>query len=152
MQLNPNLAKVQSDLGTLLLRKGRGDEAVAHYQAAIAIQPANAFFLNNLAWVLATCPNPQVRNGARAVELAQQAERFGGAGNPAILGTLAAAYTEAGRFPDALRTAQHALELATAQTNFAQVDILKANIVLYQAGSPFHDTSRTNAAPEPNRP
>jgi tetratricopeptide (TPR) repeat protein len=152
VQLNPNLANVQSDLGTLLLKKGRVDEAVAHYQAALAIQPGNAFFLNNLAWLLATSPSPQVRNGPRAVELAQQAERLGGAMNPAILGTLAAAYAEAGRFPEAVSTAQHALELATAQTNSAQVDTLRASISLYQAGSPFRDASHTNAFPKQDRP
>jgi tetratricopeptide (TPR) repeat protein len=152
LQLNPKLATVQSDLGTLLLAKGLVDEAVPHYQAAIAIQPANVYFLNNLAWVLATCPKPEVRNGPRAVELAQQAERLGGARNPAVLGTLAAAYAEAGQFPEALRTAQHALELATTQTNFAQADMLRANIALFQAGSPFHDAAQTNVSRNPNRP
>ena len=72
--------------------------------------------------------------------------------NPAILGTLAAAYAEAGRFPEALATAQHALELATAQTNTAQMDILRANIALYQARLPLRDTDQTNAAPRLNRP
>ena len=146
VQLNPALANVQSDLGTLLLQKGWVDEAVAHYQAALALQPANALFLNNLAWVLATCPNPEVRNGPKAVELAQKAERLGGAGNPAMLGTLAAAYAEAGQFPEALRTAQQALELATAQTNSAQADMLRANIALFRAGSPFHEAGQTNGS------
>ena len=144
VQLNPKLANVQSDLGTLLLQKGRADDAVAHYQAALAIQPANAFFLNNLAWVLATCPNPQVRNGPKAVELAQQADQLIAGKTPAILSTLAAAYAESGRFPEAVATAQRALDLATAQTNSAQADILRANIALYRAGAPFHDTPRTN--------
>ena len=152
VQLNPSLANVQSDLGTLLLQKGQVDRAVTHYQAAIAIQPANAYFLNNLAWVLATCPNPQVRNGPKAVELAQRAERLGGAGNPAVLGTLAAAYAEAGRFPEAVRTAQHALDLASARTNSAQVEMLKANITLFRAGSPFHDVAQTNASRDLNHP
>ena len=144
LELNPSLANAQSDLGNLLLQKGLIDEAVAHYEAAVAIQPANATFLNNLAWVLATCPMPQVRNGPRAVELAQQSERLGSRWDPAILGTLAAAYAEAGRFPEALRTAQRALALATAQTNSAQVNILRSNIALFSANSPFHDRAQTN--------
>ena len=152
VQLNPSLANVQSDLGTLLLQKGWVDEAVAHYQAALALQPANALFLNNLAWVLATCPVASIRNGAKAVELAQQAERITKAGNPAILGTLGAAYAEAGRFPEALRTAQHALELATAQTNAAQAEMLRANIALFQAGSPFHEAGQTNGSRNLNHP
>ncbi len=152
LQLNPTLANVQTDLGTLLLRKGRPLEAVAHYQAAIAIQPANALFLNNLAWVLATCPKPQVRNGPRAVDLAQQAEQLTGATNEAILGTLAAAYAEAGRFPEALGTAHQALDLAIAQTNSTQVDLLSTSIALFRAGSPFHDPAQTNLTRDPKHP
>jgi Flp pilus assembly protein TadD len=112
---------------------------VAHYQAAVAALPGNPYLLNNLAWVLATGPQASVRNGGRAVELAQQAERLSGGKDPSILGTLAAAYAEAGRFPEAVATAQRALELATAQANLAQAEALRARIGLYRAGSPFRD-------------
>ena len=152
VEIDPKLAKAQSDLGNLLLQNGRVNEALAHYQRALELQPANAFFLNNLAWVLATCPNPQVRNGRRAIELAQEADQLIGGKNPAILSTLAAAYAESGRFPEAVATAQRALDLATAQTNSAQADILPANIALYRAGAPFHDTPRTNFTLHANQP
>ena len=152
VQLNPNLANVHSDLGNLLLQKGRVNEALPHYEAALELQPGNAYFLNNLAWVLATCPNPEVRNGARAVELAQKAERLSGGNSSAIVGTLAAAYAEAGRFGEAVRTAERALNLATAQTNTAQIGLLRTNIALYAAGLPLRDTSQTNTFPNPNRP
>ena len=152
VQIDPKLANAQSDLGTLLVQRGRMDEAMEHYQRALELQPTNVSFLNNLAWVLATCPNPEVRNGARAVELAQKAERLGGAENSAIVGTLAAAYAEAGRFGEAVRTAERALNLATAQTNTAQIGLLRTNIALYAAGLPLRDTSQTNTFPNPNRP
>jgi tetratricopeptide (TPR) repeat protein len=141
------LASEHSRLANLLLERGQFDEAIAQYQAAIDAQPANPYYLNNLAWVLATCPQAAVRNGARAVELAEQAERLSGGKNPAILGTLAAAYAEAGRLAQAVATAQRALELATAQTNSADVEALRAQIGLYQAGSPFRDASQTNLTP-----
>ena len=147
VQIDPQLPNAHSDLGNLLLQQGRVIEAIDHYQAAINLQPANPRFLNNLAWVLATCPQASARNGARAVELAQQAERLSGGKNPAILGTLAAAYAAAGRFPEAVSTAQLALDLAASQTNTAQADILRANIGLYQAGLPLRDTGQTNAIP-----
>jgi tetratricopeptide (TPR) repeat protein len=144
VQANPKLAGAQSDLASALLRQGRAKEAIAHYQAAIEAQPGNAYPLNNLAWVLATCPQSSIRNGARAVELAQQAERLTGGRNPSILGTLAAAYAETGRFPEAVATAQRGLELAAAQTNAAQAEPLREQIGLYRAGSPYRDTSQTN--------
>jgi protein O-mannosyl-transferase len=150
VQIEPELANAHSDLGNLLLQKGRVNEAIAQYQRSLELQPANALFLNNLAWLLATCPQASVRNGAKALELAQQAERLSGGRHPAILGTVAAAYAEAGRLPEALATAQHALELATAQTNSAQADILRANIALYQERLPLRDTEQTNAAPRRN--
>jgi Flp pilus assembly protein TadD len=142
-------AVVQNTLASLLLQRGQLDEAITHYQAAIEAQPANPYYLNNLAWVLATSPQAAVRNGARAVELAQEAERLSGGKNPSILGTLAAAYAEAGRLAQAVATAQRALELATAQTNIAELNPLRAQSKLYRAGSPFRDTSRTNDTPYP---
>jgi tetratricopeptide (TPR) repeat protein len=150
VQIDPQLAAAQSNLGNALLRRGRVEEALAHYQAAIEAQPTNAFLLNNLAWVLATCPQASVRNGARAVELAQQADQLSGSKDSWILGTLAAAYAEAGRFAEAVAAARHALELAAAQTNSAHVEILRAHLRLYQAGSPFRDRGQANAAPHPN--
>ena len=58
--------------------------------------------------------------------------------------TLAAAYAEAGRFSEAITTAQRALQLAISQNNPALAADLEAELKLYQAGSPFHDavTSR----------
>ena len=85
-------------------------------------------------------PDASIRNGARAVELAQQAERLSEAKDPALAGTLAAAYAEAGRFGEAVATAQRALEQATAQTNTAQVETLRVRLKLYQSGSPFRDS------------
>ena len=139
LKLQPNLAEAHNGLANALLRQGRVAEAVTHYQAAVAAVPNHPYLLNNLAWVMATCPDASVRNGARAVELAQQAERASGGKDPALLGTLAAAYAEAGRFPDAVATAQRALNLATAQTNAPQVETLRGRLKLYQSGSPCRD-------------
>jgi hypothetical protein len=95
--------------------------------------------------VLATSPDASVRNGAKAVDLAQRAARLSGARNPWILGTLAAADAEAGQFPEAVATARQALELASPQANTSLVRLLQTQIKLYQAGSPFRDTDPTNA-------
>ncbi len=89
--------------------------------------------------MLATCAEASVRNGARAVDLAQQAERLSGGKDPMILGTLAAAYAEAGRFAEAVKTARQALALAAAQGNSAHVATLQAALAVYEKGSPFRD-------------
>ena len=64
--------------------------------------------LNNLAWALATHPDAKIRNGTRAVKLAEDACRQTQYQQTVMVGTLAAAYAEAGRFDDALATAQKA--------------------------------------------
>jgi tetratricopeptide (TPR) repeat protein len=100
---------------------------------------------NNLAWLLATCPQASLRNGNQAVELAQRANQITGAKNPNFLCTLAAAYAEAGRFSEAVETAQRALPLAEAQYNTALADDIRSELNLYQSGAPFH-------LPEPTPP
>jgi Flp pilus assembly protein TadD len=68
-------------------------------------------------------------------------DQLSGGGNPVVVTTLAAAFAEMGRFPEAITTAQRALELAASQNNTALVAALEAQIKLYQTGSPFHQTA-----------
>jgi tetratricopeptide (TPR) repeat protein len=153
LQSRPDFADASYSLGSALLQKGLVDDALACYQQAIDAQPANAYLLNNLAWGFATCPNAAIRNGARAIKLAQEAERLSGRTNFWIVGTLAAAYAEDGRFPEAVATAQRALHLATSKTDTAQLDALRGQLRQYQAGCAVRDASQTRlAAPPPDRP
>jgi tetratricopeptide (TPR) repeat protein len=138
LQINPDYAKACYNLGNALLQKGSVDEAITHFQKALQIKPDYVEAQNNLAWMLATCPQASLRNGNKAVELAQRANQLTGDGNPVVLGTLAAAYAEAGRFPEAVETAQRALQLAGTQSNTALADDLRSQMKLYQAGLPFH--------------
>ena len=65
-----------------------------------------------------------------------------GEGNARISATLAPAYAEAGRFPNAVTTAERALHLATDQGNTALADAIRAQIRLYQSGFPYRYNSR----------
>jgi tetratricopeptide (TPR) repeat protein len=94
---------------------------------------------NNLAWLLATCPDASVRDGAKAIELAQQAVKLSGGKDPGFLDTLAAAYAEAGHFFQAVETARKALVLAKQQKQQLLVHSLRARIALYEAGKPFRE-------------
>jgi Flp pilus assembly protein TadD len=113
---------------------------MAEYEKALEIDPQSSEAQNNLAWTMATCPETSLRNGNKAIELAGRADRLSKGGDPNILGTLAAAYAEAGRFSEAITTAGRALQLAAAQKNTAVVDVLQLQIKLYRAGFPFRDT------------
>jgi protein O-mannosyl-transferase len=140
LKIQPGFAGAHNGLGNALLRQGRLGEALVEYEAAAAAMPGNPYLLNNLAWLLATCPEGSVRNGARAVELAERADRLAGGKDAMLAGTLAAAYAEAGQFTNAVATTEKALGLANAQTNTALAEVLGARLKLYQAGAPFRDT------------
>ena len=147
--IQPVNAEFQYNLGYAFFLKGEARDAIAHYQRSLDLQPQNAIAGKNLAWILATSPEASVRNGRKAVELAEQAVRLSGGTNSIFIGTLAAAYAEAGRFPEAVEMAQRARQLAAAQNNAALVDVLQMQIGLYQAGFPFRDASQTNAPARP---
>ncbi|MGD0746001.1 MAG: tetratricopeptide repeat protein [Verrucomicrobiota bacterium] len=143
LQLKPDNAVAHYNLGCAALLKGAVDAAIAQFQKALQINPDYAEARNNLAWLLATCPQASLRNGNQAVALAQRANQLTGDGNPVVLCTLAAAYAEAGRFPEAVETAQRALQLAGTQSNPALADALRSQLKLYQAGIPFHSAEPT---------
>jgi tetratricopeptide (TPR) repeat protein len=138
LEIKPGYAEAHYNLGNTFLRKGSMGEAIVHYQKALEIKPNYAEAQNNLAGVLATSPEASLRNGNEAVKLAQQANRLAGGEDPIILGTLAAAYAEAGRFPEAVEAAQRALQLAGTQSNTVLADAIRSQMKLYQAGLPFH--------------
>jgi tetratricopeptide (TPR) repeat protein len=138
LQLNPNSWETRRNLGLALQQKGRADEAIPQYQHALQLKPDDPATENYLAWLLATAPEASLRNGAKAVELARQANLLTGGENPVILRTLAAACAEAGRFSEAVETAQHALRMAEAQSNIVLAGALQSELLLYQAGSPLH--------------
>jgi tetratricopeptide (TPR) repeat protein len=142
LELRPDYALAHHNLGKLLQQEGQVQEAIAHYQRALEIQPDFAAARGSLAWVFATSPEASLRDGARAVELAQEALRVSGDSNPMLVATLAAAYAEAGEFPRAIETARRALELAAAQNRTALAKRVQAEIASYRTGSPYRDTDR----------
>jgi tetratricopeptide (TPR) repeat protein len=144
LQIKPGYVDAHIDLGNVLLQNGKVGEAISHFQMALQLKPADPSIQNTLAWLLATCPEAALRDGNKAVELARQANGLTGGENPVILHTLAAAYAEAGRFPEAVETAQRALRLAGAQSNTVLAGQLQSELKLYQAGSPFHSPEQTH--------
>jgi tetratricopeptide (TPR) repeat protein len=142
LAIEPDYAEAHYNLGNAVLQQGHMDEAIAHFQKALTMKPDYVEAQNNMAWVLATCPQASLRNGVKAVGLAEQANQLTGGKNPVVLCTLAAAYAEAGRFPKAIETVQHAMQLAEAQSNTALAEALQSQLKLYQVGIPFHGTEQ----------
>jgi len=140
IQIDPNDAKALRYLGNALAAKGRFDEAIENYRQAIQIDPNDAKTLSNLAWVLATSPDDELRNGTEAVRLAERACELTHYGQPLIIGTLAAAYAESGRFPEAVTTAEKAEQLATNAGLKKLAGATRQLLELYRAGKPYHES------------
>jgi protein O-mannosyl-transferase len=121
---------------SLEYRTGHPQQAVAYFRQALAFK-TDPGALNNLAWILATCPDDSVRNGSEAVRDAEQACNLTGFKQTGMIGTLAAAYAEAGRFPEAITTAETAIKLATdaGDSQFATEN--QQLLQLYRAGKPY---------------
>jgi len=124
-------------LAEALLLLGRTGEAATHFRAALALEPDLVPALNNLAWILATHPDSQLRNGAEAVRLAGHACELNGGSDGSLLATLAAAYAEAGRFDDAVATARKVRDLALAAGDRRAVGVAEERVAQYQAGTPL---------------
>ena len=146
LELQPDNMEVHNIVGTVLIQQGRISEAVEEWQKVLLIQPDNGNALSNLAWVFATCPDETLRDGAQAVQLAEQALRISGSRIPVLFRTLAAAYAEKGMFSQAIETAQRGVELANSQGNSGLAAELQGNIALYQLGRPLRDPTLTSGS------
>jgi tetratricopeptide (TPR) repeat protein len=139
LRLAPKDAEAHYYLGVLLAEQHHTAEAMTEYRTASEIQPNRPDALNNLAWILATDPRPEFRNGAEAVQMATKASSLTGNRSPFFIGTLAAAYAEAGRFDEAVAAAENAVDWATKAGNTALAQRNRELLVLYQSHKPYRD-------------
>ncbi|HEY3863803.1 MAG TPA: tetratricopeptide repeat protein [Verrucomicrobiae bacterium] len=137
--LEPAYANSHYDLGNIYLQAGQVSAAAAEYQNVLQYSPHHVLAMNNLAWILAACPDASLRDGRRAVELALAARSLAENEDSSTAGTLAAAYAEAGSFPQAVAAAREALALAQAAQNGAKIAGLEGQLQCYERGAPFRD-------------
>ena len=123
--------------GKALLKQGRGPEAIPYFRRALQTDPDNLHVLVYLAQVLASDENPKVRDGQAAYDLASRANTLTGGAQPAMLDTLGMACAELGRFDDAQKVAQEALELAQAGGLTNDAAGVRQRLRLYQNHQPF---------------
>jgi tetratricopeptide (TPR) repeat protein len=132
------------------LRKDKYDSAIKHLDQAIKLAKRDARAFELKAWILATCQDARYRDGAVAVELAGWAVMLDS--KPVYLDTLAAAYAEAGRLEDAVRTQKRAISLLIKEQN-GSVEIAKRSVgvkkfeerlMVYETGKPWREWGRDN--------
>ena len=141
LHLGPGLVEPHNNLAFALLARGKPGEAIPQFEAALRLDDSSRTALVGLARTLAVSGDPGIRNGARAVGLAERAARLSRRSDPLVLDVLAAAYAEAGRFDEAVAAAGEALDRARETDRGDLVLELEKRLRLYRAGLPFHENN-----------
>jgi tetratricopeptide (TPR) repeat protein len=134
LSLDSTLAEAHALLGEAYASQGALRLAATHFTLAVEGLPDNAAVLRRAAWQLATSLDGGIRDGGRAVELAERAVRLTARRDVMALEALMAAYAEQDRFGEAAAAGREALALARARTSGLLVGPLEREIALCEAG------------------
>ncbi|MEE9294379.1 MAG: tetratricopeptide repeat protein [Phycisphaerae bacterium] len=137
----PSYADAHHYLGVALVTTGRLQEALQRFEEAARLNPEWPAPLNGAAWILATHPDPNIREANRAILLAERAARLTKHEDPRILDTLAAAYAAAGRFERAEASARAALALISPTKDEETADRIRRRLDLYRQAIPFIESA-----------
>ncbi len=133
IRLNPDEPQAHLVLGDALIAAGQTSAGAERYRAVLRLRPDTPDVAARLAWILSTDPDSTVRNPEEAVRLAERAASLMGGSHPSALDVLAAAYASAGRFSDAVRTAQRAAGLASSADNEGLARRIEKRLEVYRA-------------------
>ena len=131
--------QTRMDLAETFIQTGNSRGAVDQFRKILSLNPDLPETLNNLAWLLATASDATVRDGAEAVRHAEHACQLTAFKQTPMISTLAAAYAEAGRFSEAVATAEMAIRLQTANGETRLAAINRQLLPLYRAGTAYHE-------------
>jgi tetratricopeptide (TPR) repeat protein len=134
VELAPSDAIARAGRGSLYQRLGRWGDAAVDLREAAKLNGNSDAVLQMAAWLMATCPDNRYRQTDLAVQAAEKAVELGDGDDSRYLDTLAAAYANASRFDDAVRTAQAALDCARSPGDRQQI---QQRLELYRQKRPF---------------
>lgn len=135
----PDDAQGHFELGRCLAATGRNEEAIASYREALRLRGDWPEAANQLAWLLATCPDDALRNGGEAARIAKGALKIAELRQPMLIDTLAAAHAADGDFDSALATQQRAVELARSFGDTKLLAEFAKHAAAYQDRKPFRE-------------
>jgi len=116
---------------------GKFGPAIEQWRLACKADPTSPLPAYSLAWLLATSPDPKLRDAQEAVKLAEAARDKAGE-DARVLDTLAAAYAAAARFGEAIPAARKALGLARKAGDARLAAGIQERLALYAASKPYH--------------
>ncbi len=135
-------ADVMSQLGQALQSQGRTDESIAVLESAVQSWPHAAQPHNALAWILATDPQPERRDAARAIRFAERAVAMTNRQDPSILDTLATAHAAAAQFDQAVAIAAEAIGMARRRQLQSLTGQISNRLELFQRGQSYVEQPR----------
>ncbi len=139
VRLAPEHGAGHWSLARALAVSRQGRESWSHMSRAVELLPDRPDILRDAAWMLATYPDPDIRNGAEAVRLAERAARMGRPDDAMTQDTLAAAFAETGDFQRAVSTARNAAISARAGGRPGLAAQIQQRLDLYLNGRPYHE-------------
>jgi protein O-mannosyl-transferase len=138
--IQPNFGRTYYFLGAAVFEQGRKEASDAYFRRGLELDPDWPEEARQMAWALATHPDPRRRNGAMAVRIARQICAADKYRQPEILDVLAAALAETGNYDEAQRILRSAVELAEKTYSPHQLRPLKQRQLLYERHEPFRIT------------
>ena len=141
LRINSDYAGAYYNLGKIFANQGKTENAILHFQKALQKDPDMTQALYNLSWIGATSEDDKFRNSIEAIKPAEKLCKLQNYSQPLSLDALAAAYAEAGRFKEAVLTAQKGLELALKVGPKELALGLENRLKLYHAGRPYRQDS-----------
>ena len=133
LAMRPDDVDAHRWLGEAYASRRQDALAIAHLERALAVMTDDPVLLSHLAALLADSPDASLRDGVRAVDLAERAARLTSRRNALILDILSVAYASVGRYAAAASTAEEALGVARAEGNGALVSELEYRASRYRA-------------------
>jgi Flp pilus assembly protein TadD len=141
LRVQPGQPDACINLAPMLLAKGDAAGAVHLLEDGARRNPAHPSILARLAWILATSPRADVRNGRESLERAETAVRLTRRSDARALDALAAALAETGRSEVAVRVAREARALAESAGQADLAAAIDARRALYEKGLAYREAN-----------
>ena len=138
LKLKPDYLKARNSLAGTLLELNQLQPALEQYYILLQVDPNSERILNSIAWILATTQDPKISNPKEAVKFALRACELTQYKVPDTINTLAAAYAATGKFDEAIKTAEKAIELARSANRKDLAEEISERLKLYRQNKAYY--------------
>ncbi len=133
---DPKYATPYRNRGLIHQRRGDFAPAAKDFSESARLDPDNPTNMDDLAWLLATCPDAAVRDGKKALALSKKACELTEYRDMLLVETLAAAFAETGDFAKAVETQKKVLDDKEYMKKYG--DGVRSKLKLYEQDKPYH--------------